>query len=63
MFYRIALLCLLFMLNACEQRTEKTPPPKLFEEQRKVLDQAKTVDPEQLKHDDEQRKSIEQQTQ
>lgn len=60
---RIAILCSLLILSACSpDNSEKTPPVKLFAEQRNALDKAKTVDPEQQKHDEEQRKAIDEQT-
>ena len=55
------LLCTLFLLGACG-KSEPQPAPKLFKDQIDVLDKAKTVDPALQKQDDEQRKSIEQQT-
>lgn len=63
MNYRIAILCLLLLLSSCSpDNSEKTPPVKLFAEQRSALDKAKTVDPEQQKRDEEQRKAVEEQT-
>ncbi len=63
MTYRTAtLLCALLLLSACG-KSEDQPAPKLFKDQRDVLDKAKTVDPAQQKQDEEQRKAIEQQTQ
>lgn len=63
MNYRTATLCALLLLSACSpNNSENTPPPKLFAEQREALDKAKTVDPEQQKHDAEQRKTIDEQT-
>jgi uncharacterized membrane protein YgcG len=52
----------LLLLNACSP-SETTPPPKLFKEQRDVLDKAKAVDPALQQQAEEQRKLIEQQTQ
>ena len=64
MSYRTATLCALLLLGACSpNKEEKTPPPKLFEEQRDALDKAKTVNPAQQQQDEEQRKAIEKQTQ
>ncbi len=61
--YRIAILCTLLLLSACgPDNNAKAPPAKLFADQRSVLDKAKTVDPEQQKHDEEQRKAIDEQT-
>jgi hypothetical protein len=57
----LALLTLL-LLNACSP-SETTPPPKLFKEQRDVLDKAKAVDTALQQQSEEQRKLIEQQTQ
>jgi uncharacterized membrane protein YgcG len=60
---KIALaLFTLLLLNACSP-SETTPPPKLFKEQRDVLDKAKAVDAAQQQQAEEQRKLIEQQTQ
>ena len=62
MTYRTAaFLCTLLLLCACGQ-SDNQPAPKLFKDQRDVLDKAKTVDPAVQKQDDEQRKAIEQQT-
>jgi major membrane immunogen (membrane-anchored lipoprotein) len=55
------LLCALLLLGACG-KSETQPAPKLFKDQIEVLDKAKAVDPALQKQDDEQRKSIEQQT-
>jgi hypothetical protein len=64
MIYRTAPLCLFLLLAACSpNKDEKTPPPKLFEEQRNVLEQAKSVNTEQQKQDEVQRQAIEKQTQ
>jgi major membrane immunogen (membrane-anchored lipoprotein) len=57
----VVLLCASLLLGACGQG-DNPPAPKLFKEQRDVLDKAKTVDPAMQKQDDEQRKAIEQQT-
>jgi hypothetical protein len=63
MTYRTAtLLCALLLISACGQ-SDNQPAPKLFKDQRDVLDKAKTVEPAQQKQDEEQRKMIEQQTQ
>lgn len=65
----ILALCIVLSLGACSpnkddpNKDEKTPPPKLFEEQRDALDKAKTVEGTQQKQDEEQRKAVEQQTQ
>ena len=56
-----ALLCASLLLCACGQG-DNPPAPKLFEDQRDALDKAKAIDPAIQKQDDEQRKSIEQQT-
>ncbi len=64
MTYRIAtLLCALLLLSACSPNNNDTPAPKLFKDQRDVLDKARTVDGTQQKQDAEQRKAIEQQAQ
>ncbi len=57
----LTLLCALFLLGACG-KTDTQPAPKLFKDQIDVLDKAKAVDPALQKQDEEQRKSIEQQT-
>jgi hypothetical protein len=55
-------LCAILLLSACGQ-SDNQPAPKLFKDQRDVLDKAKTVDPAMQKQDEEQRKAVEQQTQ
>ena len=55
-------ICIILLLGACSQ-SENQPAPKLFKDQRDVLDKAKTVDPALQNQDEEQRKSIEKQTQ
>ncbi|OIR07684.1 hypothetical protein GALL_99660 [mine drainage metagenome] len=55
------LLCASLLLGACGQG-DNPPAPKLFKDQRDALDKAKAIDPAMQKQDDEQRKSIEQQT-
>lgn len=55
------LLCALFLLGGCG-KSDTQPAPKLFKDQIDVLDKAKTVDPALQKQDEEQRKTIEQQT-
>jgi hypothetical protein len=60
-FHTAVFLCTLLLLGACGQ-SDSQPAPKLFKDQRDVLDQAKTVGPAMQKQDDEQRKAIEQQT-
>ena len=63
MNYRTTTLCALLLLSACSpNNSEKTPPPKLFAEQREALDKAKTVNPEQQKQDEAQRKAVDEQT-
>lgn len=62
MNYRIALILSVFLLNACGQK-EDTPPPKLFEDQRQVLDKAKQVSAQQQEEAEKLRKAIEQQAQ
>ena len=63
MTYRtITLLSAILLLNACG-KSENQPAPKLFQEQREVLDKAKAVSPELQKQNEDQRKLIEQQTQ
>ena len=64
MNYRTAALLLgsLTLLVACGKNDDR-PAPKLFKEQRDVLDKAKTIDPALQQQDAEQRKAIEQQSQ
>ncbi|MDO8988929.1 MAG: hypothetical protein Q7U91_04780 [Sideroxyarcus sp.] len=57
--HTITLLCTLLLLSACGQRSD-APPPKLLEEQRAVLDQAKAVEAELQAQAEKQRKAIEQ---
>lgn len=60
MTHLIAALCTLVLLSACDNQP---PAPKLFEEQREALDQAKSVEETQQQQAEEQRKAMEQQTQ
>ncbi len=63
MSYRsLPLLCALLLLGACG-KSEEQPAPKLFKEQRDVLDKAKAVDGTQQQQDAAQKKAIEQQAQ
>lgn len=62
MNYRTAIILSALLLNACGQK-EDTPPPKLFEDQRQVLDKAKDVNALQQEEAEKQRKAIEQQAQ
>jgi hypothetical protein len=64
MNYRTTLLPLAFLtlLSACGQSNDQ-PAPKLFKEQRDALDKAKAVDPALQQQNEEQRKTIDQQTQ
>jgi hypothetical protein len=62
MSYRIAAALFIFLLNACGQK-EDSPPPKLFEDQIKVLDKAKEVNAMQQEEAEKQRKELEKQTQ
>jgi len=55
-------LCTL-LLCACSPNSEQTPAPKLFKEQRGVLDKAKGVDELQQKQFEEQQKALEKQAQ
>ena len=64
MINRTALLCLLVLVGACSpDKNEDAPRPKLFEEQRNALDQAKAVNAEQQKQEEAQKKAVDQQTQ
>jgi hypothetical protein len=54
-------LCLLLLLGACSP-SNTTPAPKLFKEQRDILDKAKAIDPALQQQSEDQRKAIEQQT-
>ncbi len=56
------LLCVIMLLGACGQ-SDNQPAPKLFKDQRDVLDKAKTVEGTLQKQNEEQRKAIEQQAQ
>lgn len=63
MTYRsLPLVCALLLLGACG-KNEEQPAPKLFKEQRDVLDKAKAVDGTQQQQDAAQKKAIEQQAQ
>jgi len=62
MNYRTAIILSALLLSACGQK-EETPPPKLFEDQRNVLDKAKDVNALQQEEAEKQRKAIEQQAQ
>lgn len=63
MTYRTAtILCTILLLAACGQSDDQ-PAPKLFKDQRDVLDKAKTVDAELQRQEEERRKAIEQQAQ
>ena len=58
----LILLSTLLLLAGCSPG-DSQPAPKLFKDQRDVLDKAKTVDGTQQNQDAEQRKAIEQQSQ
>ncbi len=63
MTYRIATaLCATLLLAACGQ-SENQPAPKVFKEQREVLDKAKAIGAEQQKQEEAQRKAMDEQTQ
>lgn len=62
MNFLIAAIFFIFLLNGCGQK-EDTPPPKLFEDQRKALDQAREVNVQQQEEADKQRKELEKLTQ
>lgn len=57
-----AILSTLLVLTACGQSSDQ-PPPKLFEDQRAVLDKAKAVDAEMQAQAEKQKKALEQQSQ
>lgn len=63
MILRTTILLALLSLGACGPNNDATPPPKLFKEQRDVLDKSKAVDASQQQQNEEQRKALEQQTQ
>ncbi len=54
-----AALYVLLMLTACSPSNDETPAPKLFKQQRDVLDKAKAVEPAQQQQDEAQRKASE----
>jgi hypothetical protein len=56
-------LCSILLLSACGPGANDAPPPKLFQDQRDVLDKAKAVDGTLQKKDEEQKKEIEKQAQ
>ncbi|MEQ1913617.1 MAG: hypothetical protein ABL855_00855 [Sideroxydans sp.] len=58
-----AATCSLLLFTACDSKTEPTPAPKIFQEERQILDQAKAAAAEQEKQAEEQRKAIEKLTQ
>ena len=63
MVYRTFTLFTLLLISACSPSdSEKTPPPRLFAEQRDALDKAKTVAPAEQKHNEEQQKAVDEQT-
>jgi hypothetical protein len=55
------LLCTLLLLGACGKSSDQ-PPPKLFEDQRAVLDKAKALDAEMQAQAEKQKKALEEQT-
>ncbi len=59
----VTLLCTILLLSACSPSDDKTPPPKLFADQREALDKAKAVAAEQQKALEQQQKEVEKQTQ
>lgn len=63
MTYRATALCVLLLLIACSPNDSTTPAPKLFKEQRDVLDKAKAVDGVVQQQGEEQRKAAEKQSQ
>jgi len=63
MAYRTLTLCALLLISACSpSNSEKSPPPKLFADQRDALDKAKTVGATEQKHSEEQQKAVDEQT-
>ncbi len=62
MLYRPATLCvLLLLLIACSPHDTPPPAPKLFNDQREMLDKAKAVDGIVQQQDAAQRKAVEKQ--
>jgi len=59
----IPLLALLLILAACEKPNDHNDTPKLFEDQRAMLDRAKNMDSTLQQQADEQQKKLEQQSQ
>jgi len=58
---RTTALCLFLLLTACSPHDSNTPAPKLFKEQRDILDKAKAVDGVVRQQGEEQRKAAEKQ--
>ena len=58
----IILISSLLLLSSCGQ-SDNQPAPKLYKDQRDVLDKAKAVDHALQQQDEAQRKEIEKQTQ
>ena len=59
--FKFVTVALLLLLGSCSP-SNTTPQPKLFNEQRDALDQAKAIDAVQQQQAEEQHKAIEQQT-
>jgi hypothetical protein len=63
MTYRIAALIFTSLLLVACSRSDNQPAPKIFKEEIDALDKAKAVGPALQKLDEEQRKTVEQQSQ
>ena len=59
--FKFVTVALLLLLSACSP-SNTTPLPKLFNEQRDALDQAKTIEAAQQQQAEKQHKAIDQQT-
>ncbi len=59
----IPVLAMLLVLAACDKAKDQQDAPKLFEDQRAMLDKAKNMDSTLQQQADEQKKAMDQQTQ
>ena len=59
----IPVLALLLVLAACEKPNDHDDAPKLFEDQRAMMDKAKNMDNTLQQQADEQQKKLDQQSQ